>query len=346
MAAHQDEGVSSASEPYPLHCAWASQLTGSRSIWGSDSSTGNVPSTGVSIPDIPLDSTPLLGHSLASLTIPLKGKWDHSLSDSPNHLCIKRTRITSPEVKVRSEYSSTQGDNHMPDPTPETRTDSEQQWWQSPSPSSSPTRGLAYPSDGVAAGSPKSTGDQVSSDSGSSRGSSVDSNLDTATWDCLSCSDTDEISVRTAREKYGKRVRASCMSSKGIVLDECTWMKRNGGQPSRHVGLHDHEIVWAWAEACSSRWPVISFEMRRSGHKDWLIDPYSQSYWFHNLHHRESDGGRLRDRWRPWSCPWNSSILITTGSTRRGQSKAMVDLQGLHSSDMPSSAWMCQLVWA
>ena len=54
-----------------------------------------------SMPDIPVDGTPLLGHSFAGLTIPPKGKWDHSPSDSPDHLHIKRTCITSPEVEFR-----------------------------------------------------------------------------------------------------------------------------------------------------------------------------------------------------------------------------------------------------
>ena len=53
-----------------------------------------------SLPDIPLDGTPLLGHPFADLLgIPTKGKWDHSPSNSLNHLYAKRTHITSPEVE-------------------------------------------------------------------------------------------------------------------------------------------------------------------------------------------------------------------------------------------------------
>ena len=44
---------------------------------------------------------------------------------------------------------------------------------------------------------------------GSSRGKLADSNLDTASGDCLSCSDTNDIFIRTACKKYRKRVRAS-----------------------------------------------------------------------------------------------------------------------------------------
>ena len=67
-----------------------------------------------SLPDIPLAGNPLLGCPFAGLAIPSKEKWDHSPSDLPNHLHVKRTHITSPEVEVRSEHSSTQGNKHMP----------------------------------------------------------------------------------------------------------------------------------------------------------------------------------------------------------------------------------------
>ena len=43
----------------------------------------------------------------------------------------------------------------------------------------------------------------------------ADSYLDTASGDCLSCSDTDEVSAWTAQKRYRKRVRASCKLSKG-----------------------------------------------------------------------------------------------------------------------------------
>ena len=111
-----------------------------------------------SIPDIHLDGTPLLGCSLASLNIPPKGKQDHTSSDSPDHPHINRTNITSPEVEVGSEHSSTWGNDHMPNPTPETRTDSGQPQQVSPSPSSSPTRGPANSNDDAVASIPKSTG--------------------------------------------------------------------------------------------------------------------------------------------------------------------------------------------
>ena len=196
-----------------------------------------------SLQDIPLVSTPLLGCSFAGLTITPKGKQDHSPSDSPDCLHAKRTHVTSPEVEVRSEHSSTRDNYHMPNPTPKTRTDSGKQWWESPSPSASPTRGPTDPNDDVVAGSSKSIGDQVSSDFSLSRGNWVDSDLDTTSGDCLSCSDTDEMSVRTAHKKYRKRVRASYKLSKGVDWTETQMKRIKGGH--QDVWGHNHKIIRA-----------------------------------------------------------------------------------------------------
>ena len=127
MAIHQDEGISIASEP----CTAASEPEPHGSLVPCPSGVSTSPPATsplpvFSIPDIPLDGTPLLGCSFAGLTIPPKGKWDHTPSDSPNHLHVKRTHITSPEVQVGSEHSSTWGNDHKPNPTPESRTDSGQ----------------------------------------------------------------------------------------------------------------------------------------------------------------------------------------------------------------------------
>ena len=47
----------------------------------------------------------------------------------------------------------------------------------------------------------------------------VDSDGNTASGDCVSCSDTNGASVRTSHKKYHKRVHASCKSGKG---SDCT----------------------------------------------------------------------------------------------------------------------------
>ena len=104
-AAQQDEGISIVSkacptvpEPHSLPVPGPSGVL-------------TPPPPVSSLPDIPLEGIPLLGCPFAGLTIPPLGKWDHSPSDSPDCLHIKRTHITSPEVVVRSEHSSTWGNN-------------------------------------------------------------------------------------------------------------------------------------------------------------------------------------------------------------------------------------------
>ena len=96
----------------------------------------------------------------------------------------------------------------MPDLTPETRPGSRQQRQESSSPSSSPVRGLADSDEEVVAGSSKSTEDWTSSDSSSSKGNMADSDLDTASGDCLFCLDTDDISIRTAWEEIQKKSKS------------------------------------------------------------------------------------------------------------------------------------------
>ena len=191
--------------------AWASWLTSSRSSSrGSDSSTGYLPSTSVFLARHPPGRYSLIGTCpFADLAIPSKGKWDHSPSDLPDHLHTMRTHVTSPEVEIESEHSSTQGNDHIPDLTPETRTSSRWQGQESFSPSSSPTRGPADPDDEAVAGSSKSTEDWTSSDSGLSKGNMTDSDLDTAFWRLPLllwywwC-----IHVQTAWKKYRKRSKS------------------------------------------------------------------------------------------------------------------------------------------
>ena len=128
MVAPKDEAISIASGHHPtLSGPEPHGLPVSCQSWVLTPLLATSPSPVSSVPDIPLTGTPLLGCPFADLAIHSKGKWDHSPSDSPNHLNIKWTCITSPEVEIGSEHSSTQGNNHMPDLTPETGTSSRQQ---------------------------------------------------------------------------------------------------------------------------------------------------------------------------------------------------------------------------
>ena len=105
-AAQQDNGIPNVSMPcHTVPVPHGSPVPGPSGVLTSPLVTS--PLLVPSLPDIPLAGTPLLGHPFADLFLPSKGKWDHSPSDLPNHLHAKRTCITSPEIEVRSEHSST-----------------------------------------------------------------------------------------------------------------------------------------------------------------------------------------------------------------------------------------------
>ena len=102
------------------------------------------------------------------------------------------------------------------------------------SPLSSPTRATIDLEDGTVAGGLKNTGDQAPSDSVSSRENVYDSDMETVSGDCISCSDTDEVSIQTAHKKYQKMVWASCGLRKGSL-----WMEAQLKRIS-----NSHQDVW------------------------------------------------------------------------------------------------------
>ena len=108
-------------------------------------------------------------------------------------------------------------------------------------PPSGPTRAIIDPDDGTAAGSSQSTGDQASLDSDSSRENVADSDLDTTSGDCVSYSDTDEVSIQTTYKKYQCRVRASCKLSKYSLWTEAQLKRINNS--CQDIWGHDHESV-------------------------------------------------------------------------------------------------------
>ena len=82
MAVHRDEGISIASEP----CPTVPEPEPHGSLGPGPSGVLTLPPVmcplpAFSIPNIPLDGTPLLGCSFAGLTIPPKEKWDYTPSD-------------------------------------------------------------------------------------------------------------------------------------------------------------------------------------------------------------------------------------------------------------------------
>ena len=68
-----------------------------------------------------------------------------------------------------------------------------------------------------------------------------DSNIDTASRDCDSCSDTDEVSIQTACKKYQRRVWVSCRLSKGNLWTEAQ-LKRFC-KSHQDVWGHDHKSI-------------------------------------------------------------------------------------------------------
>ena len=67
-------------------------------------------------------------------------------------------------------------------------------------------RATTDPVDGTVTGHLRSTSDQSSSDEDSSREHVVNSDIDNASRDCITCLDTDEVTIQTALKKYQKRV--------------------------------------------------------------------------------------------------------------------------------------------
>ena len=94
----------------------------------------------------------------------------------------------SPQQEARSEHSSAQGNKDVPKLVLEPGSSFKQQQGQEPMSSpSSPARVTADPDDGTAAENLRSTSDQASSDSDSSRKDVADSDMDTVSTDCGMC---------------------------------------------------------------------------------------------------------------------------------------------------------------
>ena len=145
-----------------------------------------------------------------------------------------------------------------------------EQWRQKPvSPPSSPTRATIDLEDKTAAGSSRSTGDEASSESELSRENVDDSDMDTASGDCILCSDTDEVSVQTAHRKYWKTVWAYCRPRKGSLWTEAQLKRIRDSY--QDVWGHDHENIRT-EQKCALVEDQNSFEMwKMKVRTDWLL---------------------------------------------------------------------------
>ena len=146
---------------------------------------GTLPLPILPLQDIPFVGTPFIGCPFVeSLAIPTQKKWYCSPSNSLGNHHDKRTHVDSQEVEARSEHSSAQGNEDMPELVLEAGPSFNQQRQEPTSPPSSPTRATTDPDNGTAAGSSRSTGDQASSDSDSSMEDMANSDMETVPGDC------------------------------------------------------------------------------------------------------------------------------------------------------------------
>ena len=98
----------------------------------------------------------------------------------------------------------------------------------------------------------------ASSSSELSRDNVDNSDMDTASGDCLSCSDTDELSVQTAHKKYQKNIWASCKLSKSNLRMETQQKRINN---SHHDVWGNNHKIFRTEQKCTLVEDCTSFEM-------------------------------------------------------------------------------------
>ena len=156
----------------------------------------------------------------------------------------------------------------------------------------------------------------------------AETNLDTASGDCLYCSDIDEVSVQIAHKKYRKRVRVSCKLSKGSDWMEAQ-MKRIRDSHQDVWGLDNKIIRTEWKHALVD--DCTSFKMRRMATRTDQL-----------LHIAEATGSKIYTRESQAETQGLAKALVLSLKQfhacyyrlyKKGTTRAMVGLQGLHSSD-------------
>ena len=249
-------------------------LEDSQALNPSDSPAGQTGTPPLPMPpflDIPFVDTFLVWHPFAGFSAgPIQKMWNHSSSDILSDQCNKRTHIDSQEVEVWIKHSSTQDNENSSKLVPEDGSSPKPQGLEPTGSLSSPTKATADPDDGIVVGTSRSTRDQDSesdanhsgalSDSGTSRENVAESDMESASGDCIMCSDTDEVTIRTACKEYRKRVWTSCSLGKGSLWSEA--QLKCIGDSHQAVWGHDHEIVrTAWDDTLEEDWN--SFEMHK-----------------------------------------------------------------------------------
>ena len=221
--------------------------------------------------DIPFVGTPQAGHPIAGFIVSLTQKeGDCFSSGTLEDQYNKWTCVDSQEVEVRSEHSSTKGDENILKLAPEARTSSEPQEQEPTSPLSSPTKATTDPGDSTVVGTLGSTRDKdsesnanhswASSNLETSRENLADLDMESASRDCFMCFDTDEVPIRITQKKYRKRVQASCSQGMGGLWSEVQlkWIGNN----HKIMWGHDHEIV-RMEQNCTLGEDYGSFKMHK-----------------------------------------------------------------------------------
>ena len=80
----------------------------------------------------------------------------------------------------------------------------------------------------------------------SERENTADSNLESASGDCLTCSDTKEVAIRTTQKRLWKKVRASCSIARGCLWSEAQLKQIKDSHQA--IWESNHEIVWTEQE--------------------------------------------------------------------------------------------------
>ena len=100
----------------------------------------------------------------------------------------------------------------------------------------------------------------ASSDSDASRENVAYSDRDSASGDCLTCWDIDEVTIRTTHKKYRKRIQASCSLDRSSLWSEVQ-LKWTGDSCQALWG-HDQGIIrMEWD--CALEEDYNSFEMHK-----------------------------------------------------------------------------------
>ena len=96
----------------------APESDGSQALASSDSPAHQVGSPPLPVPpmlDIPFVGTPTVSFPFAGFMVnPMHIKGDCSLSGTPGDQCRKQIHVDSQDIEVRSEHSSTKGDQNPP----------------------------------------------------------------------------------------------------------------------------------------------------------------------------------------------------------------------------------------